>query len=838
MPPHYPVPNVEKSLVGGVTHDDREARQWVMTRTREAVIGFTVWCLGLGALGLVYLNYVLIRPYFNPFFYAAVLSVPLHGIKVSLTERLEAFLKDDQGEGGTRGTGLGWRDVVWWMMILGIFWHLFSAMFTVYVRLIHRISTPHNRKLREKPKPTETPPSLSKTEHESLRGRKHATVRRRKERKGMRLRSVSESDIHTRWNGVDTSTSSSTSGDEPILEPLQKLSRELSSMILLESEASDEDIPLQRSHVTLRHPISFRRPDSTRPLSRKRSFSQTLPAALGIRPPGFTTAPKGQYLQVLFLWVVRYALFRFVVERWGASSKALSSVGMGVVCGGVCYFGWHVWLGVYRRYFVVIDREHKKVRDTTGIVETGLWRRAVGSLQWGLGWCYQNCRVGSKRWLRRNLNGLLSGFLIISTLVTAFGGGGFLLFKVGQETGLIIDDTIRFVNRSVLANDELRGQALRFVSDLEARTVAYLERDKSSANPSDLTAQELFDMIHKSIEYLALVRNDADAVVDGKKKPRPTPTKTTPAERGIFDMLPQTGDLLLQVFRGNFNLSSLADQLPPATDELRSHGLNLLDTVLRLLDKDASTLSNASAMPASLGTFAAHTVQFLGGAAVALVVLLVVGVTYAFDVLFQWILFLASLYAFVAGDVGVVGHAGRVIGLVDPKQKLRHALEHAVQSALIVNLKLTLYHMLSTYLSHSVTHLDLVYIPTFITGLATLIPIVPSWYFAIPAAIRLWTRMSGWWGVVEGGGLLMVHLIVAWVIDPAILEEEMGHLADSHHVSSTGPNLLLTGLAFWLGYYQFGFPLGLVLGPLVVSCVPIVVGHLYGEFVGVGNADG
>lgn len=248
---------------------------------------------------------------------------------------------------------------------------------------------------------------------------------------------------------------------------------------------------------------------------------------------------------------------------------------------------------------------------------------------------------------------------------------------MGQETGLVVNETIRFLNQSVVANDDLRGQALRLASDLEARTLAYLET-RSQKSSSDLTARELFDMMHQSYDYFsrrvrddsAVGSSDSNDTIGESADTSPTPTRTTPFERGIFDHLPETGDLLVQFATGTLNLSTLVDRLPPATSELQSHGLDLLNTVLHLLNPNTNITNDNPPVP-NLGV-AASAAHFLGASAIAILVLIVVILTYAFDILFQCVLFFACLYAFVASERGVMGYGMTILGLVDPKQRLRY----------------------------------------------------------------------------------------------------------------------------------------------------------------------
>lgn len=219
--------------------------------------------------------------------------------------------------------------------------------------------------------------------------------------------------------------------------------------------------------------------------------------------------------------------------------------------------------------------------------------------------------------------------------------------------------------------------------------------------------------------------------------------------------------------------------------------------------------------------------------------------------------------------VGIVFKASRVLLVLDPKERLRIQLEHGIKSALVVNLKLTLYHAIFTWLTFHAAGCELVYIPTFLAGLLSLIPLISPMYIFLPGSVSLFFRFSAPWGVIFAAAFCIAHLFVAFVVDSRIVESEMvlrvnkrklagiassGDLfepstpvlapsnskaddtsaaedSDTILMSYSRPNAIIIGLCFWLGYWNFGGIEGLVLAPILVSCVPILISHFYGKLV-------
>ena len=114
-------------------------------------------------------------------------------------------------------------------------------------------------------------------------------------------------------------------------------------------------------------------------------------------------------------------------------------------------------------------------------------------------------------------------------------------------------------------------------------------------------------------------------------------------------------------------------------------------------------------------------------------------------------------------------------------------------------------------------------------GVLSLVPIIGSFYVSIYGALSLFLRYTWPLNIITALLFISAHMYIPIVIDAAILDTEI-----VKHNSPTGrssisnrPSGILMGIAFWLGFWQFGFPEGLVIGPLVISCVPIIISHLY-----------
>lgn len=65
------------------------------THIKVALLNFTINLIGGIVLIAIYYNYILLTPYFSPFFWAVMISIPLHSIKNYLIEHVQQAVIQD-----------------------------------------------------------------------------------------------------------------------------------------------------------------------------------------------------------------------------------------------------------------------------------------------------------------------------------------------------------------------------------------------------------------------------------------------------------------------------------------------------------------------------------------------------------------------------------------------------------------------------------------------------------------------------------------------------------------------------------------------------------------------
>lgn len=104
-------------------------------------------------------------------------------------------------------------------------------------------------------------------------------------------------------------------------------------------------------------------------------------------------------------------------------------------------------------------------------------------------------------------------------------------------------------------------------------------------------------------------------------------------------------------------------------------------------------------------------------------------------------------------------------------------------------------------------------------GILAVVPVIDSAYISIYGAISLYfltdlVSLNLCLGVL----FVFIHFYVAGVVDGSMLD--FGNI-NGNDVG--GVNGMLVGMSFLLGVDVFGFPEGLLVGPFIVSSVPMVV---------------
>lgn len=190
-----------------------------------------------------------------------------------------------------------------------------------------------------------------------------------------------------------------------------------------------------------------------------------------------------------------------------------------------------------------------------------------------------------------------------------------------------------------------------------------------------------------------------------------------------------------------------------------------------------------------------------------------------FDWIFMMGLFFLTLYGCLSDEQGLLYYFSRVLDILDRDSGLRYppvshylsnALQQAIHSALVTNVKLCLFHMALAWISFHMVGCSLVFIPAFLAGFLSLVPVVPPMLLCLPGAVWLYFRYAqGLTGALVALAFMLFHIGVSVIVDSG-LQSEMHRNVDEDWKQRKGgdallkPNSLLHGLAFWLGFVRLG----------------------------------
>ncbi|CAO1419189.1 unnamed protein product [Diamesa serratosioi] len=139
--------------------------------------------------------------------------------------------------------------------------------------------------------------------------------------------------------------------------------------------------------------------------------------------------------------------------------------------------------------------------------------------------------------------------------------------------------------------------------------------------------------------------------------------------------------------------------------------------------------------------------------------------------------------------------------------RLAEALEDSVSSVLVATLKLSLFHGLFTWLTHTIFGAHVVYLPAVLASVLAAAPFLETYWCSVPAFLDLWLSQDRFY---LGLLLVLIHFIVPSNFNPIIHSEIKG-----------GGHPYLTGLSIAGGMYLLGLE-GAVLGPLLL-CLLVVL---------------
>ena len=133
-------------------------------------------------------------------------------------------------------------------------------------------------------------------------------------------------------------------------------------------------------------------------------------------------------------------------------------------------------------------------------------------------------------------------------------------------------------------------------------------------------------------------------------------------------------------------------------------------------------------------------------------------------------------------------------------------IKESVSQVFKIAFKLALFHGMWCWSTYTVFGCHMVYLPTLLSALMALVPLLPTYFDCLPGVLELWLV---WNRPFSAFSLFFLHLMASWWVDPLVYSE----IQSSHHY--------VTGLSVVGGLYFFGIQ-GVLIGPMLVCALLVL----------------
>ncbi|KAK9806751.1 hypothetical protein WJX72_001428 [[Myrmecia] bisecta] len=182
----------------------------------------------------------------------------------------------------------------------------------------------------------------------------------------------------------------------------------------------------------------------------------------------------------------------------------------------------------------------------------------------------------------------------------------------------------------------------------------------------------------------------------------------------------------------------------------------------------------------------------------------------------QFMLFAASLFYLLAAETDPLLHVVRIMPLSDTAREHAAAeFSRAMRGVFLSALNLAVFHATFTWLTFRAFGVPFAYFGTLVCGVCAMLPLIPSWVVAVPAALQLVFQDN----VLQAIVLLLLHIGAYYQADDIIMREIPG----SHP--------FLIGLGVFGGMYTWNNPIqGALMGPMLLSLLSVFY-KLHAEYM-------